>query len=146
MNAHDLDALLGCFDRDYERVHHLNPDRGFRGRKTVRVRWAAIFGAISDFHAELLRSAAAGDEEWGEWRWQGTRADGSTLDVRGVTIVGVCESRIVWGRFYLDDAGEAMEECALSPRESAARSSSTGRLLEAGAPVAAVQLQIELLV
>jgi hypothetical protein len=33
------------------------------------------------------------------------RADGSAIDVRGVTIVGVRGGRIAWGRFYLEEAG-----------------------------------------
>ena len=42
---------------------------------------------------------------WGEWRWRGTRAEGSAIDVRGVTIVGVRAGRIAWGRFYLEETG-----------------------------------------
>jgi ketosteroid isomerase-like protein len=103
MNAHDLDALLDCFDVDYESVQPLNRDRNFRGRDTVRERWTAIFRDVQDFRAELLRSAVDGDEEWGEWRWRGTRADGSPIDVRGVTIVR--DGRTAWGRFYLEEAG-----------------------------------------
>jgi ketosteroid isomerase-like protein len=105
MNAHDLEALLDCFDPGYESVQPLNPDRDFRGRETVRERWTTIFREVPDFRAELLRSAVDGEEAWGEWRWRGTRADGSAIDVRGVTIVGAPDERIVWGRFYLEEAG-----------------------------------------
>ncbi len=104
MNAHDLDALLECFTADYESVQPLNPDRDFRGRETVRERWSGIFRNVPDFRAELLRMAVSGDEVWGEWRWLGTSADGSAIDVRGVTIVGLRGDRIAWGRFYLEDA------------------------------------------
>ncbi len=104
MNQHDLDQLVDCFDPDYESVQPLNPDRDFRGRDTVRTRWMQIFAAIPDFQAELLRTAVAGDEEWAEWRWLGTRADGTRMDVRGVTIVGVRDGVIAWGRFYLEEA------------------------------------------
>jgi hypothetical protein len=34
---------------------------------------------------------------------QGTRTDGTRLDMRGVTIFGVREDRIIWGRLYLED-------------------------------------------
>jgi ketosteroid isomerase-like protein len=105
MNSHDLEALLACFELDYESIQPLNPDRDFRGRDTVRQRWTAIFGGVPDFRAELLRSAVDGDEEWGEWRWRGTRSDGSAIDVRGVMIVGVRDGRIAWGRLYLEEAG-----------------------------------------
>ena len=105
MNAHDLDALLDCFDPDYESVQPLNPDRDFRGRETVRKRWTAIFANVADFRAELLRTAVGRHEVWGEWRWLGTRADRTPIDVRGVTILGVRGDRIAWGRFYLEEAG-----------------------------------------
>ena len=105
MNSHDLEALLACFELDYESIQPLNPDRDFRGRDTVRQRWTAIFRGVPDFRAELLRSAVDGDEEWGEWRWRGTRSDGGAIDVRGVMIVGVRNGRIAWGRLYLEEAG-----------------------------------------
>jgi hypothetical protein len=37
----------------------------------------------------------------------GTRADGSRLDDRGVTIVGVENGEIAWGRLYLEPVDEA---------------------------------------
>ena len=63
----------------------------------------AIFAGVPDFRAELLRSARQGDTGWAEWHWQGTRADGTHLDMRGVTIFGIRDDRIVWGRLYLED-------------------------------------------
>ena len=106
MNDHDLEALLDCFDPDYRGEQPVNPDRDFQGRETVRQRWSAIFGAVPDFQAELVRTAEGNDALWSEWRWEGTRADGSPLDVRGVTIVGIREDRIAWGRFYLEQVGK----------------------------------------
>jgi len=105
MNAHDLDGLLDCFDPDYESVQPVNPDRDIRGRDTVEERWTSIFREVPDFSAEILRTAVAGDEVWNEWRWRGRRADDSEIDVRGVTIVGVRDDRIVWGRFFLEEVG-----------------------------------------
>jgi ketosteroid isomerase-like protein len=107
MNAHDLDTLLGCFDPAYESVQPLNPDRDFRGRENVRERWTSIFREVPDFRAEILRTAVAGDEVWNEWRWRGTRADESEIDVRGVTIVGVRDDRILGGRFFLEQVGHS---------------------------------------
>jgi ketosteroid isomerase-like protein len=105
MNAHDLEGLLDCFDPDYESVQPVNPDRNIRGRDTVEERWTSIFREVPDFSAEILRTAVAGDEVWNEWRWRGRRADDSEIDVRGVTIVGVRDDRIVWGRFFLEEVG-----------------------------------------
>ena len=115
MNAHDVEAVVACFDDDYESVQPLNPDHDFRGRETVRQRWTAVFREVPDFRADLLRSAVAGDEEWAEWQWRGTRADGSAIDVVGVTIVGIRDGRIAWGRFYLEDAGAGSGGMRIEP-------------------------------
>jgi hypothetical protein len=58
---------------------------------------------VPDFQAELLRSAQQGDTGWAEWHWHGTGTDGTRLDMCGVTIFGVGEDRIGWGRLYLED-------------------------------------------
>jgi hypothetical protein len=73
------------------------------GSEQVRTNWAEVFAGVPDFQAELLRSADEGDTWWAEWHWQGTRTDGTRLDMRGVTIFGVREDRVVWGRLYLED-------------------------------------------
>jgi hypothetical protein len=52
-----------------------------------------------------MRTAAGDDAVWSEWRWTGTRTDGTRLDVRGVTITGIRDDRIAWGRFYLEQVG-----------------------------------------
>lgn len=59
--------------------------------------------SIPDFRAELLRLAVVGDEEWAEWLWQGTKADGTPLEERGVTIFGIRDGRIAWGRLDLEE-------------------------------------------
>jgi SnoaL-like domain len=76
----------------------VHPDRAFVGRKQVRTNWAAVFAGVPDFRAELLRSARQGDTGWAEWHWHGTRSDGTRLAMRGVTIFGIRDERIVWGR------------------------------------------------
>jgi hypothetical protein len=58
---------------------------------------------VPDFQAELLRSAHQGDTGWAEWYWHGTRTDGTRLDMRGVTIFGIRDDLIAWGRLYLED-------------------------------------------
>ena len=103
MNRHDLEAFLACFDPDYRSEQPAHPARGFGGREQVRKNWAALFAAVPDFHAELLRAAEQGDTAWTEWHWHGTRRDGSALDIRGVTLFGVRDDRIVWGRLYMEE-------------------------------------------
>jgi limonene-1,2-epoxide hydrolase len=81
------------------------------GSDQVRANWAAVFAGVPDFHTDLLRSAAQGDTCWAEWHWQGTRGDKSRLDIRGVTIFGIRDDRIAWGRLYLEDveAGQGID-------------------------------------
>ena len=62
-----------------------------------------MFAGIPDFHAEILRSAHDGDTTWSEWRWAGTRSDGQTFEVRGVTLFEIIDDQIVAGRLYMED-------------------------------------------
>jgi hypothetical protein len=102
-NRHDLDAFVACFDPEYRSEQPVHPDRAFVGTEQVRKNWSEVFAGVTDFQAELLRSATEGDIGWAEWHWQGTRTGGTRLDMRGVTIFGVRDDRIVWGRLYLED-------------------------------------------
>ena len=47
-----------------------------------RKNWEAIFTGVPNFQAELLRSVATDDMMWTEWRWHGTRTDGSAFEMR----------------------------------------------------------------
>src|SRR5258708_1373230 len=105
-NQHDLEAFLTCFDPNYQSEQPAHPDRAFGGREQVRKNWSAIFSTFSDFQSELLLTARGGDTLWAGWRWYGTRADGTRLDLRGVTIFGVRDDRITWGRLYMEDVQE----------------------------------------
>jgi hypothetical protein len=64
----------------------------------MRANWEAMFAGIPDFHAEACRSVHDADTTWTEWRWSGTRSDGQTLDVRGVTLFEIAGDQIVAGR------------------------------------------------
>jgi ketosteroid isomerase-like protein len=111
MNRHDLAAFVACFAADYESEQPAHPDRRFRGVEQVERNWAAMFAGVPDFRAEVVRSAATGEEAWVEWRWTGTRADGSRLDAGGVCVFGVRGGRVAWGRLYMEDveAGAGIE-------------------------------------
>jgi len=69
----------------------------------VRANWSALLDAIPDFRSEVLRSAADGDTVFAEVHWSGTKADGTPLDERGVTVMGIRDDRISWGRLYVDE-------------------------------------------
>lgn len=109
MNAHDIEAFVGCFHEDYESDQPAHPGRAFVGREQVRTNWSRIFGGVPDFTAALLREVAGTDEEWAEWRWTGTHSDGTALDIAGVTVFGIREDRIAWGHLYVEPVATTQE-------------------------------------
>ena len=71
----------------------------------------------SDFRADLLATAVEGDGVWSEWRWRGTHADGSRLEMAGVIIFGVRADRIAWARLYVEPVEQAGEGIAAAVRD-----------------------------
>jgi limonene-1,2-epoxide hydrolase len=106
-NAHDLDALVDCFDTTYHNEAPAHPGRDFQGREQVRANWRQIFTFVPDVHAEVLRWAADGPEIWSEWEMSGTRLDGTRHLMRGVIIFGVRAGLATSARFYLEPVEEA---------------------------------------
>ena len=121
MNAHDLEAHLACFSEDYRSEQPAHPARTFTGIEQVRENWSKLYASIPDFRAELLRLAVVGDEEWGEWIWRGTKEDGTPLEERGVTIVGIRDGRIAWGRLYLEETERESADITETVRRMAGR-------------------------
>jgi ketosteroid isomerase-like protein len=107
MNAHDLEAFLGCIHPEYRSEQPVHPERGFGGRDQVEKNWAAMFSGIPDFRAEALDTAVDGDTAWTEWCWTGTRADGSSVEMRGVTLFRVEGGLVVSGRLYMEEVEQA---------------------------------------
>jgi hypothetical protein len=105
-NAHDLEAIVGCFASAYRNDTPVHPARGFVGRDQVRRNWEQILGLVPDIQATLLRSSAQGGVVWSEWEHRGTRRDGTPHLMRGVIIFGVEDDTIAWARFYLEPVEE----------------------------------------
>lgn len=97
----------------------MHPDRAFHENEQVRKNWSAIFSSVPDFRAELLRSAVEGEAVWSEWHWSGTHSDGRPFAMRGVTIFGVRDDRIVWDGCTWNPCRQ--QALALTPRYSARR-------------------------
>jgi ketosteroid isomerase-like protein len=124
MNAHDLAAFVACFADDYRSEQPAHPARAFVGAAQVRENWASVFVGIPDLTAELLSEATTSDGlEVGEWFWHGTHVDGQPFAMRGVTILGVDDGRIAWGRLYMetveqggDDIDQMVERAYRPPR------------------------------
>lgn len=110
MNQHDLEAFVACFAPDYRSEQPAQPSRNFTGSDQVRKNWSVFFSAVPDFHAELLRAVEEDGTIWAEWHWTGTRADGTRLDLRGVTLFGVHEDHLAWGRLYMDQVEDTGED------------------------------------
>jgi predicted SnoaL-like aldol condensation-catalyzing enzyme len=103
LNEHDLAGFVACFAPEYRSEQPAHPNRGFGGREQVEKNWAALFSAVPDFHAELVATAADGETVWAEWRWSGTRAGEPPLGMSGVTVFGIDDGLISWGRLYMEE-------------------------------------------
>jgi ketosteroid isomerase-like protein len=101
-NRHDLQAFLSCFTPDYESVQPIHPDRGYAGLNQVKKNWSALFAAYPNFRSQLLDSISTGDTVWGEWHWQGSNPNGTSLDWRGVIIFQIRDGKIASGRTYME--------------------------------------------
>jgi ketosteroid isomerase-like protein len=114
INRHDLDGFVACLHPDYASEQPAHPGRVFRGSEQARKNWDAFFRDVPDIRAELLAATVDSDgTEWSEWHWHGTRSDGSRFEMRGVTIMGIAQDRIVWARLYMepvDRSGERIDE------------------------------------
>lgn len=110
LNQHDLAGFIACFGPGYQSEQPAHPNRGFSGREQVEKNWADLFSGIPDFHAELVATAADGDTVWAEWRWSGTRGGKPPLEMSGVTVFGVEDGLIEWGRLYMEEVEAAGED------------------------------------
>jgi ketosteroid isomerase-like protein len=118
MNRHDLEAFLDCFHPEYRSEQPVHPDRAFTGVEQVRQNWSAIFRGVPDFHARLIRFSVDGDEFWAEWSWEGTRTSGNPVEMPGVTVFGVRDGRILWGRLYMEPVATATDGAGASAAEA----------------------------
>jgi hypothetical protein len=105
-NAHDIEAIVGCFAADYRNETPAHPARSFVGRDKVRRNWVQILAAIPDLSTAIVGSASADDTVWTEWEHRGTRPDGSVHLLRGVIIFTVAGDLITRARFFLEPVGD----------------------------------------
>jgi ketosteroid isomerase-like protein len=106
-NAHDLDALVDCFDLEYRNETPAHPARGFTGREQVRRNWQQIFAGVPDVQVRVLGRAADGDTLWSELEMSGTRRDATPFLMRGVVVYRLRGERAVAARFYLEPVDDA---------------------------------------
>ena len=120
-NAHDLDALVGCFAADYLNETPAHPVRGFRGQTQVRRNWEQIFAAVPDITATILQRAISGDFVWTEWDMRGTRRDGTDHHMAGIIVFGIRDGLIASARFFLEPVDESRVNVDQAVREQVAR-------------------------
>jgi ketosteroid isomerase-like protein len=72
----------------------------------VRKNWGMLLMGVPDLRSEVALVAVEGDVAFIEQDWSGSRADGTTMHLRGVNVFGVRDGKIAWGRVYM----EAVEE------------------------------------
>ena len=82
VNAHDVDAVVGCFTANYRNETPAHPGRGFTGTAQVRLNWSRIFAGIPDIEAEVVQTSVVGETIWSEWDMHGTRLDGTPEAMR----------------------------------------------------------------
>ena len=103
LNAHDLDGFVALFASDYRSVQPSHPDRAFTGSDKVRENWSGVFSGVPNFHAELVLASTADDgTEVAEWHWSGTHTDGAPFEMCGVTVLGIENEQIAWGRLFME--------------------------------------------
>ena len=102
VNRHDLVALVGCFAPDFVNETPAHPARSFRGNEQVRKNWALIFRAVPNLAADIVDSTSSGDTVWTEWEMRGTRLDGASHLMRGVSVFKVGDGVFNSVRFYLE--------------------------------------------
>ncbi len=102
LNDHDVDGIVKCFDPFYYGEQPVHPDRVFRGWEKIRTEWSTIFKRVPHFKSEIVRSIADADTIWTEWYWHGIQTNGKKLEMRGVSIFGLREDRILWSRNYIE--------------------------------------------
>jgi ketosteroid isomerase-like protein len=102
LNAHDIDAVVGCFAEDYRNRTPAHPDRGFLGRDQVRRNWIQIFAGVPDITAAVTRAAVDGSTVWSEWVMTGSRVDGAPFDMRGVILFELPTQTIQSATLYLE--------------------------------------------
>ena len=102
-NRHDLDALMSMMTDDGVFDASAGPDvTGQRSEDTqaVRAAYAAVFETFPDAHWANARHFVAGDRGVSEWRFTGTRKDGTRVEVNGCDLFTIRDGKIAIKNSY----------------------------------------------
>ncbi|MEO0382671.1 MAG: nuclear transport factor 2 family protein [Pseudomonadota bacterium] len=88
-NAHDVETLVDCMTDDgvfYGSVGPQPDGASSRGISALRAGFSAVWEMFPDAAWNDINHILAGDRAVTEWRFTGTRSDGTSVDVRGTDI------------------------------------------------------------
>ena len=114
MNRHDAAGMATMFRPDYRSEQPAHPNRGFSVAAQVQTNWSQMFAGVPDMRGECVADTDDGSTAWTEWRWTGTRVNGSPFGMNGVIILGLGEDGLItWGHLYMEPVeqdGAAIDE------------------------------------
>lgn len=95
-NAHDVDALLACMTDDgvFRAAGPAPHGAEARGAEALRQAYQAIWQTYPDAQWHDAVHFVSGDRAVTEWRFTGTRADGTVVETRGCDIFLIRDGRI----------------------------------------------------
>jgi ketosteroid isomerase-like protein len=96
-NRHDVDFLMTFMTDDC--VFETTPGKAvcgtrYTGREAVREAFARVFKIFPDAHFGDARHFVAGDRGVSEWRFTGTTADGTKVEVNGCDVFTFRDGKI----------------------------------------------------
>ena len=97
-NDHDVDKLMTMMADDccfYASAGSGKDGAVYRGYKEVRTGYIAIFDVFPDASWDEGKHFVVGDKGVSEWLFTGTKADGSTVTVRGCDLYTFKDGKIV---------------------------------------------------
>jgi steroid delta-isomerase-like uncharacterized protein len=96
-NRHDVEALMSFMTDDCVFEASAGPDicgTRYVGRDAVRAGFAEVWATFPDAHWGDARHLVQGTRGISEWRFTGTRADGSRVEVHGCDVFTFRDGKI----------------------------------------------------
>ena len=96
-NAHDIDTLLDCMTDDgvFYGSAGAEPDGATtKGKEELRASYAALWQTFPDATWNDVQHFVVGDRAVTEWRFTGTKTDGSKVNVRGCDVFVIRDGKI----------------------------------------------------
>jgi uncharacterized protein (TIGR02246 family) len=96
-NAHDVEALMSCMTEDGVFFAAAGPAPSgvhSSGREAVRRSYSEVFATFPDARWRDAKHFVAGDRAVTEWLFEGTKADGTAVSVRGCDVFVLRDGKI----------------------------------------------------